>query len=69
VVRRPAEVPTDEGKLYLAHVEDLASRPIPGFAMSERHDAPLAVAALQMAAAVRGGDVHGVTFHSDHGGE
>jgi putative transposase len=24
------EVPTDEGKLYLAHVEDLASRRIPG---------------------------------------
>jgi len=41
------EVPTDEGKLYLAHVEDLASRRIPGFALSEHHDAPLAVAALQ----------------------
>ena len=53
------EVPTDEGKLYLAHVEDLASRRIPGFAFSEHHDAPLAVAALAMAAAVRGGDVTG----------
>ena len=63
------EIPTDEGKLYLAHVEDLASRRIAGFAMSEHHDGPLAVAALQMAAAVRGGDVHGVVFHSDHGGE
>jgi putative transposase len=63
------EVPTDEGKLYLAHVEDLASRWIPGFALSEHHDAPLAVAALQMAAAVRGGDVSGVIFHSDHGSE
>ena len=41
------EVPTDEGKLYLAHVEDLASRRIPGFALSEHHDAPLAVAALR----------------------
>jgi Integrase core domain/HTH-like domain len=51
------EIPTDEGKLYVAYVEDLASRRIPGFAMSEHHDAPLAVAALQMAAAVRGGDV------------
>jgi putative transposase len=37
--------------------------------MSEHHDGPLAVAAVQMAAAVRGGDVHGVIFHSDHGGE
>ena len=63
------EIPNDEGKLYLAHVEDLASRRICGFAMSEHHDAPLAVAALQMAAAVRGGDVHGVIFHSDHDGE
>ena len=63
------EIPTDEGKLYLAHVEDLASRRICGFAMSEHHDNPLAVAALQMAAAVRGGDVRGVIFHSDHGGE
>jgi transposase InsO family protein len=63
------EIATDEGKLYLAHVEDLASRRIPGFALSEHHDAPLAVAALQMAAAVRGGDVDGVIFHSDHGSE
>ena len=63
------EVPTDEGKLYLAHVEDLASRRIPGFALSEHHDAAVAVAALQMAAAVRGGDVEGVIFHSDRGSE
>ena len=63
------EVPTDEGKLYLAHVEDLASRRIPGVALSEHHDAAVAVAALQMAAAVRGGDVEGVVFHSDRGSE
>src|SRR5712691_9232550 len=63
------EVPTDEGKLYLATVEDLASRRLPGFAIGEHHDAPLAKAALCMAAAVRGGDVAGVIFHSDKGGE
>jgi transposase InsO family protein len=63
------EIPTAEGKLYLATVEDLASRRLPGFAMSEHHDAPLAKAALCMAAAVRGGDVAGVIFHSDRGGE
>jgi transposase InsO family protein len=63
------EIPTDDGKLYLAHVEDLASRRIPGFALSEHHDAAVAVAALQMAAAVRGGEVTGVIFHSDHGSE
>jgi len=37
--------------------------------MGEHHDAPLAKAALCMAAAVRGGDVAGVIFHSDKGGE
>ena len=63
------EIPTDEGKLYLAIVEDLASRRVPGFAIGEHHDAPLAKAALCMAAAVRGGDVTGVIFHSDKGGE
>jgi putative transposase len=63
------EIPTDQGKLYLATVEDLASRRLPGFAMGEHHDAPLAKAALCMAAAVRGGQVAGVIFHSDKGGE
>jgi transposase InsO family protein len=63
------EIPTDEGKLYLAAVEDLAARRVPGFALGDHHDAELAVAALTMAAAVRGGDVAGVIFHSDKGSE
>jgi putative transposase len=63
------EIPTVEGKLYLASVLDLAARRIPGFAMGEHHDAGLAIGALQMAAAVRGGDVAGVIFHSDKGSE
>jgi putative transposase len=63
------EIPTDEGKLYLATVLDLASRRLPGFAIGDHHDAPLAKAALCMAAAVRGGRVAGVVFHSDKGGE
>jgi putative transposase len=63
------EIPTDEGKLYLAAVEDLASRRVPGFAMGERHDAELAAAAIKMAVAVRGGDVKGVIFHTDRGSE
>ena len=63
------EIPCDEGKLYLATVEDLASRRLPGFAIGEHHDAELARAALCMAAAVRGGDVRGVIFHTDKGGE
>lgn len=63
------EIPTGEGKLYLAIVLDLGSRRLPGFAMSEHHDSKVARAALMMAAAVRGGHVDGVVFHSDKGGE
>jgi putative transposase len=63
------EIPTAEGKLYLAAVEDLFSRRLLGFAMSDRHDAELAVASLRMAAAVRGGSVAGVIFHTDQGSE
>jgi len=61
------EIPTDEGKLFL--VEDLASRRLPGFAIGEHHDAELATGALKMVAAARGGNVRGVVFHSDKGGE
>ena len=63
------EIPTAEGKLYLAAVEDLFSRRLLGFAMSDRHDAELAVASLRMAAAVRGGSISGVIFHTDQGSE
>ena len=38
-------------------------------ALGEHHDAALAVAALLMAAAVRGGRVAGVVFHTDQGSE
>ncbi len=63
------EIAALEGKVYLAIVEDLGSRRLSGFALSERHDSAVARAALVMAAAVRGGDVDGVIFHSDKGGE
>ncbi|MEV5743482.1 IS3 family transposase [Microbispora rosea] len=63
------EIDTGEGKLYLATVEDLFSRRLLGYAMSEHHDAALTVASLQMAVATRGGDVDGVIFHSDRGSE
>jgi len=53
------EIPTDEGKQYLATVLDLAPRRLPGFALGEQHDSALAKAAPCMAAAVRGGDVDG----------
>jgi transposase InsO family protein len=57
------EIPTGDGKLYLF------SRRLLGFALSDQHDADLAVASLQMAAAVRGGTVAGVIFHTDQGSE
>lgn len=65
------EVPTDEGKLYLDSVLDMASRRIVGFAVGAHHDADLATAALQMAVAVRGGKqaVAGVVIHTDQGSE
>jgi putative transposase len=63
------EIPCDEGPFYLATVLDLHSRRAVGFAMGAHHDAELATAALHVAIAVRGGDVAGVIFHSDQGGE
>jgi putative transposase len=65
------EVDTDEGKLQLDSVLDVASRRIVGFAIGEHHDAELAYGALSMAVAVRGGnqEVRGVIFHTDQGSE
>ena len=63
------EIVTDEGKLYLDSVMDMASRRIVGHALGEHHDSELAYGALAMAVAVRGGPVPGVVFHSDQGSE
>ncbi len=63
------EIPTGEGKLYLDSVLDMGSRRILGHALGEHHDADLAYGALVMAAAVRGGRVADVIFHSDQGSE
>jgi len=40
-----------------------------GHALGEHHDAALSVAALLMAAAVRGGNVRGTVMHTDQGSE
>lgn len=62
------EIPTGEGKVHLATVIDLFSRRVVGFATSNRHPtAALALAAVEMAVATRGGDVSGVIFHIDKG--
>ena len=59
------EIPTGQGKLYLASVLDMASRRVLGFALGEHHDAALTYGALAMAVAVRGGQVPGVIMHTD----
>lgn len=63
------EIPTDEGKLYLATVLDLFSRKLLACPTSEHPDAELACGAIKIAAAVRGGRpaIEGVIFHSDRG--
>jgi len=63
------EIPTDEGKLYLASVLDLHSRRLLASATSEHPDAGLACDAIKMAATVRGGRaaIDGVIFHTDRG--
>ncbi|WP_424738305.1 IS3 family transposase [Mycobacterium sp.] len=63
------EIPTDEGKLYLASVLDLCGRRLLACPMSEHPDAELAGDAIKMATAVRGGKntIDGVIFHSDRG--
>ncbi|MFI7068512.1 IS3 family transposase [Kribbella sp. NPDC050124] len=65
------EIDTDEGKLHLASVLDMASRRIIGFSLSEHHDAELTYDALVMAVAVRGGRdaTTGVIMHTDQGTE
>jgi putative transposase len=63
------ELPTDEGRLYLASVLDMGSRRVVGFAIGEHHDADLAYGALAMAIAVRGGQVTDVIMHTDQGSE
>jgi transposase InsO family protein len=63
------EIPTDEGKLYLASVIDLFSRRLLACPTSEHPDATLAGDAITIAAAVRGGreKIEGVIFHTDRG--
>jgi transposase InsO family protein len=63
------EIPTGRGRLYLASILDLNSRRAVGYALGPHHDADLAAAAVQVAIAVRGGEVAGVVLHTDQGGE
>jgi putative transposase len=60
---------TWEGWLYLAHVQDLFSRRIVGWAMTDHLRAELVIDALQMAIARRKPDPGEVIHHSDQGSQ
>ena len=62
-------ISTWEGFLYLAVVEDLASRRILGMSMASHMRASLVGNALEEAVGTRGGHVDGVVFHSDRGSQ
>jgi putative transposase len=63
------EIPTADGKLYLATVIDLYSRRLLAAATSLRCDAELCEQAIKIAVAVRGGQtkINNVVFHTDRG--
>ena len=63
------EIPTDEGKFYLATVLDLFSRKLLACPTSTHPDAELACDAIKIATTMRGGrtEVEGVAFHTDRG--
>ena len=63
------EIPTADGKLYLATVIDLYSRRLLAAATSLRCDAELCEPAIKIAVPVRGGQtkINNVVFHTDRG--
>ena len=64
------QVPTAEGPVFLATVEDLYSRRMVGQAASDRYPtAEPAKQAINTAVATRCGGVKGVIFHSDKGSQ
>ena len=63
------EIQCWDGKLYLATVIDLWSRRLIGFAIADNCKAGLVCDAMRMAIAARGGNVRGVTYHSDRGSQ
>jgi transposase InsO family protein len=63
------EIPTDEGKLYLATVIDLFARKLLACPTSDHPNTELCADAIKIAVAARGGraNVEGVIFHTDRG--
>ena len=60
---------TREGKIYLCAIKDVFSNRIVGWAIDSRMKARLVVAAIEMAAARRDGDIAGCILHSDRGSQ
>src|SRR5699024_4905148 len=60
---------TDEGKLYMCAIKDVYSSRIVGYSIGARMKARLAVDALEMSVARRGGEVAGCVTHSDRGSQ
>lgn len=63
------EIPTDEGKRYLATVLDLFARKLLACPSSKHPDTELCADAIKIAVAARGGrqNIEGVIFHTDRG--
>jgi transposase InsO family protein len=55
--------------LYVASVIDIRSRRVLGWSMATHMRVELIIDALNAAVATRGGNVHGVIFHSDRGSQ
>ncbi|MCC5578216.1 IS3 family transposase [Microtetraspora sp. AC03309] len=63
-------LPVAEGRfLYLATVIDRHSRRLAGWSIADHMRTELVADALRAAAAMRGGDLNGAIFHSDHGAQ
>jgi transposase InsO family protein len=63
-------LPVGDGQfLYLATVLDLHSRRLAGWSIAGHMRTELVSDALRAAAAIRGGDLAGAVFHSDHGAQ
>ena len=60
---------TDERKLYMSAIKDVYSSRLVGYSIGARMKDRLAVDALEMAVARRGGDVAGCVVHSDRGSQ
>ncbi len=60
---------TREGTIYLCAIKDVFSNRIVGWAIDSRMNARLVVAAIEMAAARRDGDIAGCILHSDRGSQ